>query len=66
MKYDFLTNEENKKVNFIFDDIEKQFKKNLLTKLESDFIFFKKINKEFEKYSFKIFEICTNRKEFKK
>lgn len=66
MKYDFLTNEENKKVNFIFDDIEKQLKKNLLTKLEADFIFFKKINKEFEKYSVKIFKICTNRKEFKK
>ena len=63
MKYDFLTNEENKKVNFIFDTIEKQFQKNILTKLESDFVFYQKINKDFGKYSF---EIWTNRKEFKK
>lgn len=61
MKYDFLTDEENKKINFIFDTIEKQFQKNILTKLEADFIFFKKINKDFENKSF---EICTNRKEF--
>ena len=61
MKYDFLTNEENKKVNYIFDKIEKQFQKNLLTKLEADFIFFQKINKDLKKRSF---EICTNRKEF--
>lgn len=63
MKYEFLTNEENKKVNSIFNKIEKQFKKNILTKLEADFIFFQKINKDFKKYSF---EICTNRKEFTK
>lgn len=63
MKYDFLTDEENKKVNSIFDKIEKQFKKNILTRLEADFIFFQKINKDLKKHSF---EICTNRKEFTK
>lgn len=40
MKYDFLTDEENRKVNFLFDEIEKQFQKKYFNKTRSRFYIF--------------------------
>lgn len=64
MNFEKLTKEENKEVNDLFNTLDKHFKKGIMTNLETEFIFTRKIIERFGNE--KAFQICTNRKEFTK